>query len=353
MLNILQEVFSEFQNDEDISRERTTDCRRSRFCFKTDLYIVQFYHDLPTTAIQIAWPADDCAIVPISDSSTHDLGHALSCHPRNVKLKLDRAYHQPNKSDLEHKIELSCHTRQHGPIASKLPISLLYVCKESHSAFLKKYSKMNLSIPVQRYNLDLFAVGHAHKILDGNEIVHCKIQLRASLYKPESARMQHGQFSHRIMEGKKVIWELFEARCPNLKRLGFTAGSRTVERNGWDLDEQPVARLLSINAELIDGVTYGFRVSCRDECSRIKSRRGLKRLKLKHREIMEILTSSIQQEFCKAQNMKFHHRRQAKRNPSFWGKVDVNLVYIAWVMSNFYTKEKMKKVLITILVHYY
>ncbi|TGO54428.1 hypothetical protein BCON_0107g00150 [Botryotinia convoluta] len=333
---------------------------------------IKFYHDLPTTAIQIAWPTDYCAIVSILDSFAlfpklptevrrMIWGYALSCNPRNVKLKLDRAYHKPNKSDLEHTIELSCHTRQHGPIASKLPISLLYVCQESHSLFLKKYSKMNLSVPVQRYDLDLGAVGLRHKMLDGNEVVDCKIQVDRKGYIDDTIFSQDHRFVIQTTVGssdaaraglasyyggKKSIWELFEVRCPNLKRLGFIAGSRTMERNGWDSDEQPVARLLPINAEFIDEVTDGFQVSCQDECSRIKSRRGLKKLKLKHRKMMEILTPSIQKEFRRARVMKFSHHRQVMRNPSYWEKVEVNLVYIAWVVSNFYSGEKMEKVVV-------
>ncbi|KAF7937250.1 uncharacterized protein EAE98_001564 [Botrytis deweyae] len=370
------------------------------YCPKTwQISKIKFYHDLPTNAIQIAWPTDYCAIVPILDSFAlfpklpTEIQHmiwdfALSCNPRNVKLKIDRKYHKPNKSDGEHGLELSCHIRQHGPIASKLPISLLYVCQESHSLFLKKYSKMNLSVPVQRCDLNLEFVRYRlefEEILD-DYVVDCKIQIdrkgyidfhQDTLMIPYFRKITGILWDWDFMTldlsliesiaintalgssytgrsglpsyygGKKSIWELLEIRCPNLKRLSLITGSRTMEKNGWESDEQPVARILPINAAFIDGITYGFQVSCQDECSRMESQRGLKKMKREHRRMMRILTPSLKADFRRAQAIISSHHQQIIRNRSYWEKVDVNLAYIAWVVSSFYTGEKMEKVIVT------
>ncbi|TGO21984.1 hypothetical protein BPAE_0189g00160 [Botrytis paeoniae] len=315
------------------------------YCPKTwQISEIKFYHDLPTTAIQIAWPTDHCAIVPILDSFapfpklTTELrymiwDYALRCDPRDVKLAVDRRYRRPNRSEPSHLVGLSCHIRQHGPIASKLPIALLYACQESRLLFLKKYSKMNMSVPVQRCDLKLRIVG-----LRSKKTADCEIRVDRKGYMDfrrdtlmienfrkvtgilwgwnlttldlsliQSIAVQHifpMSKAKPYYGGKSSIWELLETRCPCLKRLSLIVGRGSMENFYWDSDQQPVARILPINAEFVDGVTYGFQVSCQDEYVRTTGRNALDYLKIRHRTMMKTLARELRTRIHDAQLTK-------------------------------------------------
>lgn len=347
---------------------------------------IKFYHDLPTNAIQIAWPADSCAIVPVLDSFTLfpklpiELRYmiwdcALRCDPRDVKLTIDRRYRGPTRGDPNHLVRLSCHVRQHGPIASKLPIALLYACQESHLRFLRIYSKMNMSVPVQRHDLKLRIVRpHSKKTAD------CEIRVDRKGYMNfrqdtlmieyfrrvtdilwswnlttldlsliQSIAVQHTFSKPKAQQyygGKASIWELLENRCPCLKRLSLLMLQRSTENFWWDPDQQPVAHILPINAEFLDEVTYGCELSRQDEYARATGRYTLD-WKVRYRSSAKDLDRELRRNMRRAQRTKSLYYQEVKRNPNFWRKVDVNLAYVAWVMSDLYAGEQMEKVIVT------
>ncbi|KAF7949154.1 hypothetical protein EAE96_008323 [Botrytis aclada] len=336
------------------------------YCPKTwQISEIKFYHDLPTTAIQIAWPADDCAIVPILDSFGPFLklrymiwDYALSYNPRYVKLSVDRRYRRPIRGDRNHLVKLSCQIRQHGPLASKLPIiALLYACQESHLLFMKKYTKMNISVPVQRCDLNLRAGPRRKKTVD------CEIRVdRKGYINFRQDTLMIGDFRqltgilwdwnlttldlslvesfavHYIPPrrnakpyygGKKNLWELLETRCPSLKRLSLVVGRGAMEDRDWSSDQQPVARILPINAEFVDGVTYGFQVSCHDEYVRTTGQHALAVLKIRHRTLLKDFNRELRANIRDAKKTKSSYYQQVERNPSYWKKVDVNLAYVS------------------------
>ncbi|KAM0310431.1 hypothetical protein ACHAO8_008114 [Botrytis cinerea] len=358
------------------------------YCPKTwQISEIKFYHDLPIIPIQIAWPMDNEEIVPILESFTsfsklpteirHMIwGFALHCNPRDVKLYVDRKYWKPPKKSPNHVVELTCHIRQHGPIASKLPIPLLYACRESHLLFMKKYSKMNVSVPVQRCDLNLQAVG-----LRKNQTVDCEIRVDRKGYMDfrqdtlmtayfrkvtgilwkwnlttldlsmvESIALQHTFrliYPKPFYGGKRELWEVLETRCPSLKRLSLMVGRNSLENYNWSPDQQPVARILPINAEFVDGVTFGFQNPCQDEYDHTKSDHDLKLLKTKLRTYVKTLARELQTKIDDAERTKSLYYQQVERNPNYWQKVDVNLAYVSWVVSSFYAGEQMEKVIVT------
>ncbi|TEY54955.1 hypothetical protein BOTCAL_0234g00100 [Botryotinia calthae] len=358
------------------------------YCPKTwQISEIKFYHDLPTTPIQIAWPMDYEEIVPILESFIlfsklpteirHMIwGFALHCNPRDVKLNVDRKYCRPCKRDPSHVVNLSCHIRQHGPIASKLPIPLLYACQESHLLFMKKYSKMNFSVPVQRCDLKLRVVG-----LRSNKTVDCEIRIDRKGYMDfrqdtlmmayfrkvtgilwkwnlttldlsmvESIALQH---TFRLLNtktyygGKRGLWEVLETRCPSLKRLSLIVGRTSMENLEWGSDQQPVARILPINAELVDGVTFGFQNPCQDEYDCATSGHNLELLKIRLRTCVKTLARELRTKIEDAELTKLLYYQEVERNPDYWQKVDVNMAYISWIVSSFYVGEQMEKVIVT------
>ncbi|KAF7948497.1 uncharacterized protein EAE97_003908 [Botrytis byssoidea] len=372
---------------DDVQEKQILPGNRLIYCPKTwQISEIKFYHDLPKNAIQIAWPTDSCAIVPVLYSFTLfpklpiELRYmiwdcALRCDPRDVKLYVDRRYRRPTRSDPNHLVRLSCHIRQHGPIASKLPIALLYACQESHLLFLRNYSNMNMSVPVQRYDLKLRIVRPRSK-----KTADCEIRVDRKGYINfrqdtlmieyfhevtgmlwswnhttldlsliQSIAVQHTFSSlraERYYGGKSNIWELLETRCPCLKRLSLIVYQESMENFYWGPNKQPVAHILPINAEFFDGVAYGCQLLRQDEYARTSGRYALATLKLNHRTMVMDLALELRKEIRDVQRTKSLYYREVERNPNFWKKVDVNLAYVTWVISIFDIGEQVEKVIV-------
>ncbi|KAF7881077.1 uncharacterized protein EAF02_006968 [Botrytis sinoallii] len=372
-----------FKPKDDVQEKQILLGNRLIYCPKTwQISEIKFYHDLPTTGIQISWPTDSCAIVPILDSFTLfpklpiELRYmiwdcALRCDPRGVKT-----YCQPKISQAYQR--LSCHVRQHGPIASKVPIALLYACQESHLALLRNYSEMNMSVPVQRCDLNLRIVRpRSRKTADCEIRVDRKgyMNFRQSTLMIENFRKVTGllwSWNHTTLDlsliqsiavqhalsrprakryygGKRIIWELLETRCPCLKHLDFILHQESMENVHWGSDQQPVPHILPINAEFVDGVTYGCQLSFQDEYTRTTGLYAHNSLKVRQRLKVKDLARDLRTSIRDAQQTKSLYYQEVERNPNFWKKVDVNLAYITWVSGSgsIYVGEQMEKVIVS------
>ncbi|ESZ93285.1 hypothetical protein SBOR_6323 [Sclerotinia borealis F-4128] len=352
------------------------------------IFQIKFYHDLPANPIQIAWPSDYTAIVQILESfpkfprlptEVRQMiwNHALNCHPRAVKLKVDRKYgYLGLREGGVDTIKLSCHIRQHGPVAAKLPIPLLYVCKESNFLFLKRYKKMNLIVPVQEFDLDLRLVG-----LEVDEVANCVIRVDRKGYidfqhdtlmincfrpitetlwqwnntsldlssiqsialKTTHLRLDKGR-RRRYHKGEMTVWEALETGCPNLKRLTFVKGS--MEKSRWDPNLQVVARLLPINTELLDEVVHDYVITHQDNYLAAKNPDDLKELKAYHRWVLRCLSSGLESRYEDARRMRSRFRQQIERNPKYWQNISFDVAFVSWVVSSFYMGKRMEKVIV-------
>ncbi|KAJ8065050.1 hypothetical protein OCU04_005764 [Sclerotinia nivalis] len=342
---------------------------------------IKFYHELPKNSTQIAWPSDYNHIVPILDSFTPfqrlpiELryiiwNHALSSNPRAVKLKVDRKY--------QHKkvIRLSCHVRQHGPPATKLPVPLLYVCQESKFLFLKRYKKMDLIIPVKRCDLNLRLVGHPR-----DKVANCEIRVGRKGYidfchdtliihdfsKITSIlwRWNHTSLDLSLIESialspsswpadpspnperEIAMWKALETCCPILKHLTFVVRIFKMENNCWETEPQAVARLLPINAELLDDTAHSCFITCQDMYLHAKSPHDLQELKAELRESIQTMLAWLGRRYADANATRALYYRQVERNPDYWRKINFEVAFISWVVSSFYIERKMEKVMVT------